>query len=240
MPANAIIDPVVLTVAVTFTDLNELVLYYPSDTKYKIRPSEVTITGGVATITIPRVRLLKPEYFVNYDSTLTARPIYDDDSYFLDTVDVVRNYLDTTTGFNLVWNPVSSVCDQTVTKQLATAAIRDQRNGIAYSTLSASSYVICSRLPDYIEVNFMRGKYDRYEELDSDITRAVVGVVHNYVPEEPCRQILEGRLFFLHDVRPLEPPVNLRLGPSTWGIFEAVNAIREEDHDRNSHYGGML
>jgi len=240
MPANEIIDPIVLTVAVTFTDQDEVVLRYPGNTKYYIRPSEVTIAAGVATITIPRVRLLKPEYFINFDSTLTQRPMYDDDDYFLDTIDIARNYLNTATGFNLVWNPERNMCSPTVTKQIATAAVRSQRDGIAFSTSAVSTYAVSCRQPDHIEVSFMRGRYDRYEEVDSDITRAVVGIVHNYVPEEPCRQILEGRLFFLHDVRPLEPPVNLRLGPSTWGVFEAVQILKEFSHDRNSHYGGML
>jgi hypothetical protein len=240
--SGAIADPVTFIVNVTFTDPDELIIYYPGQTKYTIRPSEVTIAGGIATITIPRVRLLKPEYFLNYDTNLQLRPIYTDDAYFLTSVDVVRNYVDTTTGFNLVWKPKVTNCDTvaTVTKQLSTSVIRDQRNGLAYSTLLPQSYTVCSRKPDYMEINYMRGKFDRYEEIDFDLMRALVGIVHNYVPEETCRITLEGRLYFAHDVRPLEPPVNLRMGPSTWGIFEAVEIIKEYDRDRNSHGGGML
>ena len=117
--------------------------------------------------------------------------------------------------------------------------IRDERNGVAVSTLASHDYAV-RRKPDGIEIAYMRGKFDRYADIDDDIMRAVVGIVHNYVPEEHCRQCLEGRLFFLHDTKPLEPPVNLRLGPSTWGIFEAVQIIKEYDRNLNSHGGGML
>lgn len=255
-------DPIELTVAVTFTDVDELLIYYPGQRKYTIRPSEVTISGGTATIKIPKVRLLKPEYFKDYDN-VNNRPDYEDDSYFLETVDIVRNYLDTTTGCNLVWNrqviqtmdcclsymggacEPSGACEQEL--QAACATVTDQRNGVVLvepATYSAGSWSKASyavkRQPDQVQINYMRGRYDRYDEIAYDIQRAIIAVAHNNFPQDPCLGSALQANYYERDIKPIEPPVNLRLGPSTWGIFEAAQIIREFDADTNAFHGGML
>lgn len=253
-------DPVTFTIAVTFTDPDELVLYYTGQTKYSIRPSSVTISGGVATVEIPRARLLDTIYFKDYDD-VNDRPDYDDDTYFVGEVDVYRNYLNTTTGCNLVWHrrardviccsdcttvdcTPSNPCGETL--QLACGYVRDQRNGLVQlepATYDAgwnkAVYAIC-REPDMTQINFMRGYYDRYEPYNADITKAVVALAHNNMPTSPCLKCAVTQRYYETDNMPLEPPVNLGLGRSTWGTFEAVQTIREFDNDRNSHHGGMI
>lgn len=257
-------DPVILEVPVEFTDSNEVLVRYPEVyfarecRNYTIRPSCVTISGGVATIEIPRCRLLKPEYFRNYENP-TDRPNYAQDSYFLDTVDVVRNYLNTQTGANFVWRKHGNqlncfggvvVCDPidpcSDVQQLACSYVRDQRNGIVQ--LQAAVYqsgawvhqpFAIRRQPDGVLINYMRGYYDRYEEVDADIARAIIAIAHNNMPRDYCKCSVQER-YFKQDTEPLEPPVRLGLGPSTWGIYEASEIIREFDARYNSHMGGML
>lgn len=253
-------DPVVITQAVTFTDEDELIVYYPGQTKYRIRPSEVSISGGTATITIPKSRLLHPDYLKDYSDD-TLRPDYQNNIYFLTTVDLVRNYLDTTTGANLVWHrrrydaydcciPDVTVCEPSdpcgETLQLACGYVRDQRNGLVQlepatynGGWSKASFAI-KRTPDYTQVNYMRFHWDRYEEMDEDIVRAIIALAHNNFVEDPCFRCAIQQAYFKRDTEPLEPPVNLGLGPSTWGVFEAYNIIKDFDNRFNSHHGGML
>lgn len=55
-----------IEVEVDFEQCDELVVYYPGQTTFEIRPSSIEISGTTATITIPRARLLKPEFLIDY------------------------------------------------------------------------------------------------------------------------------------------------------------------------------
>ena len=95
------------------------------------------------------------------------------------------------------------------------------------------------RNPDGIETNYMRGYYDRYEEISADLKRAIVAMAHNNMPRKWC-SCDQQSLYWDDDTRPLEPPVRLKSGRSTWGLYEAEMIIREFDADRYSHKGGLL
>lgn len=253
---GTIIDPVTFTVTVTFTNENELVLYYPGTT-CKIRPSNVSISSGTATITVPRCRLLKPQYFKNYSND-NERPNYLDDSYFLDGVDVYRNYLDETTGANIVWwrhegqvhcftdvllgESVGACSD---VRQLACPYIVRERDGIfqlepaTYSSSWSKSTFAVRRQPDGIEVNFLRFFYERYQKIDEMLKRAIIAVAHNNMPRRYCSCDVQT-LYYEDDTKPLEPPVRLGFGRSTWGLFEADQIIKEFDRDRLGHNGGLF
>jgi hypothetical protein len=246
-PGGIISDPIVLTVATTVTDPDDIVLYYPGQTKYVIRPESLTISGGFASITIPRIRLLKPQYFIEY-TDVNLRPDYNNDTYFLTSIDIAYNYLDTTTGNNLVWTTVPCYpCAES--KQSACGVVEDIRLGrvhLAAATYNANTgwqnqtMTVCYADPDMAEVSFMWGYADRYEELRNDLVRAIIAVAHNNMPQDPCFRCGIQQQYYERDTNPLEPPVNLGLGPSTWGIYEAVQIIKEFDHDRNPYHGGML
>lgn len=267
--AGSPIDPVTITTTVDFTDTNEIIIKYPEAywtgncDGYTIRPSCVEISGTTATIEIPRCRLLKPDYFKDYDQ-ITDRPDYTDDTYFLDTVDVYRNYLDTTDGADLVWlrtkSQIERGCDTlfafgstptvgNITTQGAVARVVNGRDGTFYlepatytaatNTWTRNSFSVQTRLPDQVRVSYMRGKWDRYEQVDSDVIRALISVAHNNLPQDYCTCSVQQR-YHEDDNRPLEPPVSLGLGPSTWGIYEAVNLLKRHDATRNSHFGGGL
>lgn len=257
------IDPVTFTVNVDFTDEDELIIRYPTAyylrncDSYTIRPSCVTIADGVATVEIPRCRLLRPEYFKDYKND-NERPNYVNDNYFLDTVEVQRNYLNETTGANLVWrrhrgqlycsqgvitcNPSGPCAD---VKQLACAYVRTQRDGMvqlepaSYSDGWTKSDWAVKRNPDQVEINYMRGYYDRYEEIDPALTRAIVALAHNNLPRKYCH-CDQQTLYYEEDTRAVEPAVRLKGGRSTWGVYEAEQIVREFDARFESHHGGML
>ena len=251
-------DPVSFTVEeVAFTDPDEVVIYCPDQTTYTIRPSvcQITLQGDGTYdlyVEIPRSRLLKTAYFINYESGLTGyedadRPNYETDANFLTSVDVVRNYVLTTTGNNLVWwrpepgtscLPISvpscepsTPCAETL--QLACAYVVDQKLGTAqyepatYSSGWVRASYSVNREPDGIQTNYMAGRWDRYDEIDEQMVRAIIAVAHNNLAEEYCTCNVQKR-YYDEDTRPIEPPVRLSLGPSTWGIYEASEIVHEE------------
>jgi hypothetical protein len=251
-------DPVEFTVAVTFTDPDELIIYYVDQTKYRIRPSSVVISGGVATVQIPRCRLLKSDYFINY-ATDAERPDYENDSYFVTSVDVVRNYLNTHTGNNLVWvryEPAvcclscvtlascepGTPCGESL--QLACGYVLDQKLGLAQfepatydeddGAWTQADYSV-NRRPDGIQVNYMAGRFDRYDDIDEDIKRAIVAVAHNNLPEAYCSCAMQQR-YYKRDVKPIEAVVRFALGPPTWGIHEASEIV----HENKIFRGGFM
>lgn len=258
-------DPVTFTVTVDFTDTDELLIRYPTNyydsscDNYTIRPSCVIISGTTATVEIPRCRLLKPEYFLDYKND-NERPNYQSDSYFLEQVDVKRNYLNSTTGANIVWwrhkgqilcyadvdilscEPSGSCSD---VKQLACGYIRNQRLGevtfepATYSGGWNKSTFAVRREPDGLEVNYMRFRYDRYDPMDEDIVRAVIAIAHNNLPRNYC-SCDQQSLYYEDDTRPVEPPVRMGMGRSTFGLYYAESIIREFDAKHNSYKGGML
>jgi hypothetical protein len=265
---NVINDVVEFTVAVDFTDVNELIIKYPTEyyaaacKNYTIFPTCVTISSGIATVQIPRARLLKPEFFQNYVND-NERPDYKIDSFFLDTVGVYRNYLNMNTGSNLVWwrHNGGLSCNQDVflspcsgsigycsdVRQLACAYIENQRLGfisLSPATNSGTAYAQSSlavrRKPDGVEVNFMRGYYDRYEVMDENIQRAVIAWAHNNLPERYCARCDIAVKFWQDDNKPIEPPVRIGSGRSTWGNLESENLQREFDAKHNGYRGGLL
>lgn len=251
-------DPVTFTITVNFTDKNELVICYPGQTDCHILPESVVISGTTATVTIPRCRLLKPEYHKDYRAD-TQRPDYENDDYFLDQVDVYRNYLNTSTGANVVWwkhvgyyNCFSNVwaCDTIGTcsdiRQLVCGYVVNQRQGLVqfqpatYSsgTWTRNSYAV-NRIPDGLEINMQRGYYQRYTEIDADLQRALIAIAHNNLPQDYCTCSVQKK-YYEDDTKPLEPAVRMGMGRSTWGLYESEQIIREFDRDRHAYKGGLL
>lgn len=251
-------DPVEFTVTVDFTDENELIICYPGQTDCHILPDTVVISGNTATITIPRCRLLKPEFHRDYRAD-AHRPDYTDDSNFLSSVDVYRNYLDTSTGANIVWwrhvgayNCFSNtwVCDTVGTcsdvRQLVCGYVINQRQGLVQfepATYSSGNWTrgkyAVNRMPDGLEINMQRGYYHRYGEIEADLQRALIAIAHNNLPQEYC-SCSQQKLYYEDDTRPLEPAVRMGMGRSTWGLYEAEQIIREFDRDRHAYKGGLL
>lgn len=259
--SGVINDPVTLSLGVSFTDINELIICFPN-TLCKILPSEISISGGIATIQIPRCRLLKPQYHKDYKND-NERPNYETDANFLTSVDIYRNYLNRNTGANLVWwrHTGRTYCNDNVSlfscgepngacndvRQLACGYVRNERLGqvqLEPATNSAGVYSKASyavrRDPDGIEINYMRGYYERYDAMDVDLQRAVIAWAHNNLPERYCARCEIATKYWQDDNKPVEPAVRMASGQSTWGNYYAEQLLREFDSKQQGYRGGLL
>lgn len=103
------------TVQVTTTalDKNEIAVYYPGkdgEDEWEIRPTEVSISGGVATITFRR-ELAVIESLQEAFEIESGEAIGTNNAHFLTNVDVYRKYNDPQTQANFLWEPsVSGWC----------------------------------------------------------------------------------------------------------------------------------
>lgn len=99
-------DPVQFTVTTTVTDKDEICVFYPGE-DIKIKPSSVSISGGVATIKIPRSRLVDPDLMDDREDHLSY---YENDN-FITTVDVKRCYNDPSDVATIRWLGTSRCVD---------------------------------------------------------------------------------------------------------------------------------
>lgn len=180
-------DPVEISVATTVTDASEICVYYPGE-DVKINPSSVSIAGGVATIKIPRCRLVKPELNDDREDHLDY---YDNDN-FLETVDVKRCWLDESLGAELVWKYTNSTCHPNCTSicQSACPQVEDQRgwrlsivhlHPATYSNGSWTGVAFSQNTyPHIVRVSYMSGKQTlRNEHLTARMAHALM-------PHSPC------------------------------------------------------
>lgn len=110
-----------VTVNTTITDVNQIAVYYPGmshDPAWEIRPIQVSISGGVATITFNREQAVLPDLLTRLDAEAVAG---EDDANFLTTVDVYRHYNDPSQMGRVEWEN-GQWCD-------ATACRVDYQNG---------------------------------------------------------------------------------------------------------------
>jgi len=101
-----------VVVATTVVDKNEIHVYYPGhagDEAWEIRPIEVVIAAGNATITFKRELAVIEEKIETFE-TEDKEAIYDEDTDFLDEVDVYRVYNDPQTQVSFLWEPFANVC----------------------------------------------------------------------------------------------------------------------------------
>lgn len=101
-----------ISVATSITDVNEISVYYPGksgDNAYEVRPIEVSIANGVATITCARHQLVNLDLL---ESLETEGVDGLEDGNFLSTVDVYRKYNDPQTQIQL-WRAEACCFDGT-------------------------------------------------------------------------------------------------------------------------------
>lgn len=99
-----------VTVATTVVDKNEIAIFYPGhagEDEWEIRPAEVSIVGGTATIVFRR-ELAVIENLLSAFDIEGGEAIGTDDSDFLTLVDVYRRYNDPQTQANFLWEPTAS------------------------------------------------------------------------------------------------------------------------------------
>lgn len=100
-----------VTAPTSVTDECEIALYYPSKDaadEWEIRPTNVSISGGVVTVTFARhLTVLEALHEAMVPSDVNGLQ----DANFLGTVDIYRRYNDPQTQATLMWEPLPGACD---------------------------------------------------------------------------------------------------------------------------------
>lgn len=182
-----IIDPVVVVTPTTVTNPDEICVYYPNE-DIEIHPSKVTISGGNATIEIPRSRLVSP----SVDTNCEPPPEYDDDTNFLATVDVKHCYT-VEPGAYFYWFgnqcDIFSVPNLSTANQSAYARIVSSRLSIvklypgvyAGGIWSGASMSYCYQ-PTFVRVSYLSGiRSSSQTELDT--ARLAHTLLPNIIPD---------------------------------------------------------
>lgn len=180
-------DTATITFATTLTEESEIVVVppdvSPTAREWRIRPLDVSISGGTCTITGPRW------LFVDPDRWDTADELHlEDDTDFLEEVDVYRRYNDSSQQAKLWYGQNASCAD---TSQTACLIVRNPRIGsfkLQAATYDAGSWTACSQVvcgattPVFVEVWYRAG----YDDDDEAIKQAIVSLANNYLPNPPC------------------------------------------------------
>jgi len=163
-----------VTTAVTFTDINEVRIYYTGeggDDAYEIRPVTVTISGGFATIKFKSWQVPVLGKLEQMDAPVLDA---DDVANYETTVDVYRVRNDPSTQLQFMWeNSDSNCCGSCTACQFGTQAgcfhLRDQRRGVMVpapgtwnsNTLSfdGAEFSVC-RDPDQVRLWYYSGYQD--------------------------------------------------------------------------------
>jgi len=170
-------DPVIISVATTVTNPSEIRVYHVGE-DVEIHPSHVSISGGIATIRVPRARLISP--FV--DTNCDPPPSYYENDNFVMSVDVKRCYTDPSAGAMFYWWGNGSCPSFSVSavgccadlhqlstfaqnSQLAFADVINVRLAIvklypgsyAVGAWTAGQFTNCAR-PDKVVVNYLSGR----------------------------------------------------------------------------------
>jgi len=132
-----------VTVATTVTDKEEVRAYFPGysgDDAWEIRPVDVVISGGVATITFPKAYIVRPDLQNKVPSPDDPTLIVDgdDNTNFVNTVDVYRVYHSESQQVVLYNDP--SCGSNVPTEVTGSFYVRDSKRGIlAYTQATWNS-----------------------------------------------------------------------------------------------------
>lgn len=180
-------DPVVITVSTDVTVTSEICVFYPGE-DVKIKPSSISISGGTATIKIPRSRLVDPDLLDDRDDHLSY---YENDN-FISTVDVKRCYTDTSDVATIRWIGTEWCTDScnlyTQTACLVAAGNRARRISkvklapASYSNGSwtVKSYTYCHQ-PESVVISYLSG---RRASIKTELLTARLS--HTLMPNMPC------------------------------------------------------
>ena len=193
-------DPSVVIVNTIVTDENEIRVFHPG-TETEIIPSSVTIVGNVATIEIPRARLVKASKINNPSDGLDYTDIPPSaTSPFTATVDVAHVFTDDSIQGGLIWSHKASsgtcACDCGCAtcgeySQTACVYVRNPDLGIvdvlpAAYTNSTWQSSLCSTCycddPNILKLNYYAG----LQTLTKQAEDAIIRLAHAKMPSAPC------------------------------------------------------
>lgn len=196
-----------VTVATTVTDPQEIRVYIAGKDgadEHEIRPINVSIAAGTATITFRRELVVKEANYETLDIGEGFAVDGTDDTKFETTVDVYRVYNDPQTQGTLLWEPTSRVTDgEAAAYDAQTAALwlrGNPRNpAVIYApatwdaTTNEFSYAayLIQRQPDLVRLWYYGGHEDQRNAtpritMDSDYARAVAYMAAARLDRDDC------------------------------------------------------
>lgn len=186
--ANEPTDPVVLAVATTVTNASEIVVKYPGE-DVDIHPTSVAIAGGIATIRIPRCRLVDPEYNDDWDDP----PSYYDVAPFLTTVDVYRRYGDVSKGAEFVWGEADCTTEDctTVCQPACPVIVGHMAYELSLVRLYPATYnggwtrTSCFSYPGYPDAARVTYKSGLTAQVRNELN--TIRLSHTLMPRAPCQ-----------------------------------------------------
>ena len=170
----------------------------PESREWRIRPLEVSLSGGVLTIEGPKWLFVHPSHWLTLgDARL------DDDSYFLWGVDLYRHYNDTTTQAQYQWlgntGCSTNMAKCATTCQDACVSVTDRRVGhfvaetATYSASSArwvSASWAVTAIPHLVRIWYYSGYQDHncYDcsQMGDSLKAAIRALTNVYLQECPC------------------------------------------------------
>lgn len=180
---NTATDPgVVGPVATAVTDTDEIKVYHPG-TDVEIDPSDITISGGNVTISIPRCRTVKESVADNPDTGLD----YTDLTNFESTVDIKRVYNDDSTLVTLAYKNDCNACTESTFAGCFYPL--NKKLGIVDIRLTSSN--LCSCRVDVMRLNYKAGA----DVLTRQAEDAIIRLAHSKMPTEPCGCEVTKRLW---------------------------------------------
>ena len=163
-------EPAVITVATTVTDPKELVIYHPN-CEAEITPSLINISGGTATIKIPRCRLVREDMQANPSTGYDV----DDLSIYESNVQVIRVYNDTSKQVSF-YNPNCTNCGRDTND--GCLYIDNPRFGIVRPDASNSCHCGGRTVGLYYRAGLCN--------LTKQMEDAIIRLAHSKMPTEPC------------------------------------------------------
>lgn len=204
-------------VATTVTDPNEIALYItsadrngvPIDETWRIRPINVSISGGFVTITGHTSLLVLPDLTTsvdpqNLDITVAAN--------FITTADIYRVFRDSTATSSTpyqgvaIWDRIPG-CTQDCTFDIKEICIAPRNNDMGRVAVNFGSLSCCppqNREPDRVQVNYLSGVPLVNGRMDNEMALIVARLATALLPSEKCGCERSNRIIHYHRMYPSE------------------------------------
>jgi hypothetical protein len=176
-------DPVKFgPITTTVTDISQVRVYHPG-TNYRIYPSCIEIDETGMIITVPKCRLVIPEYQEGESVD------YEDSNAFADTIDVYRVYNDPSNHGYLTWNHTHGQGFEENTKTIYAHISNGLVGSVSVypATYSGGQFIIDRTLLgteviEKVHLNYRSG----LNAITPILEDAVIRLAHSMLPEEPC------------------------------------------------------
>lgn len=196
---DAFNDGFSVTIATTVTNANEIGIYFTAtdrnnvtlDETWRIRPVNVTISGGNAVITGGIEQLVKPDLTLEYaaDNLSATNPLT-----YVTQVEVYRVFTDTTATDALPyqgvgeWDAIPGCVDSSCGFEIKPICLSewDASNSVVWPAFGLPCAWPQNREPDRLSVNYLAGLPLVNGQMQKDMARAVAYLAASLLASEKC------------------------------------------------------